>query len=266
MLEKVSPGQPFKPSAAMFNTFIDAATRFQRQQQTGGRPQRSSLRGATTILVCNNTGAGLDRYGVGTIDVPIIGPDDNEDNFLAEPAMSIVEPTAGDGGNVAIVLEPIAQQRFGLAAIAGASLVQISVSDAGHEYAEAKAGDVTQLQSAATGDIRILWAESGTGTVWTLVRLGGGSQPILGDASNPAIMAPASGSIETETAQTDTWDRASPPSGKAGVKLRTMRIAYNDAGDEKLYAFYRDLVFDSRGMLATISAETRVTIDVPDAC
>lgn len=52
-----------------------------------------------------------------------------------------------------------------------------------------------------------------------------------------------------------------------GVEVRvTTRMSYNDAGDEKLYAFHRTFTFDSRGMLATISGETRVEVDTPGAC
>lgn len=78
---------------------------------------------------------------------------------------------------------------------------------------------------------------------------------------------PAGGSIETETAQTDTWDRSIQPEGKDGIKLRVCtRIAYNEAGDQTLYEFTRILTYDSTGKLAAMSAETRTTIDVPEAC
>lgn len=72
---------------------------------------------------------------------------------------------------------------------------------------------------------------------------------------------------ETEAAATDEWDRAEPPEGKDGVTVTMQtRTAYNESGDETLYAYYRNFTYDSRGLLVSISAETRVTIDAPEEC
>lgn len=86
-----------------------------------------------------------------------------------------------------------------------------------------------------------------------------------GTLADPAVILPAA--FETEAAQTDAWDRASPPEGKDGVSIRHQtRTAYVHDGDEKLYAYYRTFTYDSSGKLATISAETRVEVDAPDDC
>ena len=42
-------------------------------------------------------------------------------------------------------------------------------------------------------------------------------------------------------------------------------IAYDHAGDEKLYAFYRDLTLPA-WILPLLSAERRVEIDAPEDC
>lgn len=87
----------------------------------------------------------------------------------------------------------------------------------------------------------------------------------LGTFATPAVILPAD--FETEAAQSDSWDRSAPPGGTDGVSFRVQtRTAYNDLGDEILYAFFRTYVYDSFGKLATISAETRVTVDVPEIC
>lgn len=87
-----------------------------------------------------------------------------------------------------------------------------------------------------------------------------------GAADNPVDILPTGANFETETAQTDTWDREDQGAND-GVTMRlTMRIAYDNAGDEKLYAFYRQFKFDSSGNLKTISAETRKEIDEPGPC
>ncbi len=79
----------------------------------------------------------------------------------------------------------------------------------------------------------------------------------------PTITANAVGtSEEHDEAQTDTWVHTD-----GDVTFTTVtRFAYNDDGDQKLYAFYRDLSYDSEGHLLNISPETRVTIDEPGAC
>ncbi len=69
---------------------------------------------------------------------------------------------------------------------------------------------------------------------------------------------------ETEAAQTDDWDIYTADLN--GKLTMCTRVAYNDAGDETLYAYYRDVFIDHHGRLTGVSAETRVTIDVPEAC
>ena len=86
----------------------------------------------------------------------------------------------------------------------------------------------------------------------------------LGTYSNPATIGSTG---ESETAMVDTWDRSAQVSGEHGVdEIRLTRFAYSDTGDQTLYAFYRTYGLDSRGSVATISAETRVSIDVTEAC
>ncbi len=89
---------------------------------------------------------------------------------------------------------------------------------------------------------------------------------------------PASGTYDTpdaigrtpegaEAADTDTWDRTNPTEGKDGVSKNILTgVGYHDAGDEKLYGYYCTFTFDSIGLLATISAETRYEIDTLVEC
>ena len=95
-----------------------------------------------------------------------------------------------------------------------------------------------------------------------------------GTAVNPYVLTPTPEG--TETADTLVWDIAAPPEVSPAtdpvtyydgvtVKLHT-RSVYNDAGDSVLYGFYRLFTFNSAGLLKTISAETKYTIDTPGAC
>ena len=72
---------------------------------------------------------------------------------------------------------------------------------------------------------------------------------------------------ETEAANTNTFNRASPTTGTDGLSYtRLTRMAFSDTGDQTLYGYYRTEVYDSLGKLVTVSAETRVAIDVPEVC
>ncbi|MFO8007983.1 MAG: hypothetical protein R6V05_09615 [Candidatus Brocadiia bacterium] len=67
---------------------------------------------------------------------------------------------------------------------------------------------------------------------------------------------------ELEPAQADDWDR-----DETALRLRALtRLAYDHQGSQVLYAYYRDLAFDPDGRLVAVSAETRVTVDTPEAC
>jgi len=81
------------------------------------------------------------------------------------------------------------------------------------------------------------------------------------------VVPPVVGTIaETEAAQLDTFDRANQ-GAFAGVDFIVLsRMAYNHLGDQKLYAYYRNMRFDSCGKLSIISGELRVTIDTPEEC
>ena len=41
------------------------------------------------------------------------------------------------------------------------------------------------------------------------------------------------------------------------------RVVYNEAGDHKVYGYYREMLYDTTGKLNSISAETRIEIDAP---
>ena len=82
-------------------------------------------------------------------------------------------------------------------------------------------------------------------------------------AENPDQVGTTS---EIEPAQIDDWDQSDQGEFDGVIVTMQTRSAYNHLGDQKLYAFYRDVKFDVNGRLMTISAETRVTIDTPEVC
>lgn len=123
--------------------------------------------------------------------------------------------------------------------------------------------DVTayDVQGAQTGaaDQKVQgWKVFVHGEWLTLLDLSASAQ--TGTHATPAVMLPST--FETSAAQTDSWDRASPPEGYDGTQMRLQtRMSYDHSGDKKLYAYYRTFVYDSLGLLVSWSAETRVEVD-----
>lgn len=78
-----------------------------------------------------------------------------------------------------------------------------------------------------------------------------------------ATASPVTLSGSGTTADTSTWGRDSDAVGL--VTTDVSRVLWDSTGDV-LYAFTRTKTFDARGMLISVSAETRVTVDTPVAC
>jgi hypothetical protein len=152
------------------------------------------------------------------------------------------------------------------AAVAGVVPVQIDISDANHGFAEVKDNAAASLKSVAIGSAQILWKQTGTGLKWALVRL---NSPLPGALSNPATLGSAAEGLEAATLNTWTRDGTTSGSNYAGVPLdlwTVSRVVYNDLGDKCLYAYLRKLSFDSLGLLRSVSSESRIVIDAPEAC
>ncbi|MBI1389923.1 MAG: hypothetical protein GC154_15895 [bacterium] len=86
------------------------------------------------------------------------------------------------------------------------------------------------------------------------------------DAGSVDTSVAYSHSEHADAANSNSWDRATQSSNR-GVKV-TMQTGtrYDDAGDQTLYAYLRDLTFDADGHLVAISVESKVTIDVTEDC
>lgn len=176
-LKKVGQGTPFKPQAADWNAFVDAAlaNRGISADRKSGAISVSNNSDNGIILVQNDSGADLDQFAVVSLDSILITPTDNEDYFRHHTPVFSGKAVAS--GNIskpfAILQEPLKTGFLGQAMAAGVTPVKIAVSDASHAFAELAA---TGLQSAASGIVRILWKESGTGSKWAVIHFpaGGG--------------------------------------------------------------------------------------------
>ena len=183
MSEKGRPGRiepgPLRGqiSARAWNRAQDAADIVlgQRSDGTAAGPSDASP-AYTGILAKNDTATVVNRWGVlsvaGVVFTPSGATGNATQQFQDQPVLSGGLPTGGSAFVVAV--EPIAAGKIGRVAVAGVVQAKINITDAGHGFAKAKDGDLTQLSSADAGDAKILWKEGSTGPAkWAIVRFGG---------------------------------------------------------------------------------------------
>jgi hypothetical protein len=172
---KVRTGDPLRIPAAAYNAFIDAAHLARRIDPDALRDP--ALPGAREhlVLVRNDSGEDLPRFGILGIAGPIIEPgaEGNEDEFKRRAAIIGAAITATDEyvGRFVVAREPIASGRIGWAVIRGATPAMVNVIDEDHGHADTYP-DEQFLRSGFTGAARILWKEPGAGQKLAVVEIG----------------------------------------------------------------------------------------------
>jgi hypothetical protein len=167
--QRALAGTPFRPSAGAWNKMLDAARAFEAGAGVPGGVAVPHL----LVRVRNDTGGDLADGSVLALGVSILD--------ITVPLRVLPAPMfAGDTPAAVtdafcVLIEPIPDGKFGLAAISGVVPVEVNVTDAGHGYATPTAASAARLTSAASGPARILDRESGTGNVDAVVLLGGGA-------------------------------------------------------------------------------------------
>lgn len=171
-LDYIAPGSPAFPTinAGMLNAIISAV----KGIQTGKNTSRSDTINLATDVVyaINNSPTNADIYDVLTFDNVglTIANEQDQINFQRRPLFSIITPATSDDFPV-VALEPIPRYAIGRVAIGGIVTCTVNVTDAAHEYANPTAGNRTKMTSAATGQCRILWKDTGTGDKTAVVYL-----------------------------------------------------------------------------------------------
>ena len=249
-LKKVKSGDPLKIPAATFNTFVDTARDYQARKHQQGQGSRAAVRHSGLVLVKNASGADRQRFDVLGVNGPIFTPADAEDAFKNAVALVGVTPSqAGHAGKFVILLEPVAAGEIGLACAEGVCPVHIYVEDEAFEFADVNNGAPSSLKTSRTGAATILWRESGTGTVWAVVKI---ANAIIGTHNNPKVLG-GSG----ETADTEEWDIDSQEAGFDGVQFKPFRLYWSGTSGDPVYQFIRTPTYDSIGRLVYVSAEAR---------
>ena len=215
-LTKVKSGDPLRISARTFNTFVDTALDYQQKMQNVHRTDRRAFRDTGVVSVKNISGSDRGRFDVLGIDGVVFTPTDSLDAFKNQLALKGDTPSAAShAGKFVILLEPIGNGEIGMSCVDGICPVQVYVEDEAFEMADVRDGDCSTLAAVSNGSAMILWRETGTGTVWAVVKLGvPGGTAVSGTGGFPAKVVSADGSAtytmreQTLTAQGDFIDKA----------------------------------------------------------
>ena len=174
--QHVKPGDKLRIAAEQIN-FLNGLMRpdtgFKGPALPGYEPGRN------VIMARNSSGGDLNRWGVLAITGIEINPSEGETkrrSFEEMPCVVGTMPSATTGAAFCIAVEPIKAGKVGRVVVAGVVQARLTVGGGGSgDRAKPHASRET-LQLGADGPARVLWRQSGTGTVWGLVRIddGGG--------------------------------------------------------------------------------------------
>lgn len=190
-----------------------------------GPTSKPSDAGSTFIVVRNDTGAALEFGSV----LAITGVPNEPDTatkldlfkYGGNALVTVDIPTSADAGKFVVLQEPCPIDGYARAVISGPAKVQINVTDAAHGFADVTDGDETLLTSGTTG-VPILYKQSGTGTKWAIVNIGGGS----GGASSYLVTVVKDGGV---VGPPSTWTYTCTQVGGslawAAVANRTLRAS-----------------------------------------
>lgn len=155
---RVTTGERFRPDARTWNAMVAAGEALARPTAFGSvRPQNEPLPPGV-ILVRNDTGSTIPRYGAVGFDGPILAAD--APGFPEKVAMIAKEPDAETVLHFAVTLEPIGDGRTGWARLRGLMIATVNVRTEG----DLTCGPIPSshvLQSGEPG-CEIVWLDSGS--------------------------------------------------------------------------------------------------------
>lgn len=234
-LKKVLPGQDLSIPAQAYNAFIDAALAHRgAKSQSVAANERQYSRHPGLVRVRNNTAGVFARFAPVGLNGVAIEPSAYLASFQNTPIFNAVAPGASTYlGKFAVLQEPLASGLVGDAVLSGITVAQISVQHATHDRADVDASGGTSLVTSYYGGAEILYAESGTGTRWAVLRIGSFVAPVLKATADAEIAVGSSGSVTIK---------------RTGVGAQTVTAHLNwmdgsqkvSSGNELLVQFFRD--------------------------
>lgn len=252
-LPRVSPGQPFRPSASAHNRTAIAVERVELWSRTTPPGSLPGFSPPIVFDVKNDSGTDIPLYGVVEPSGTVFTPSDNLVSFQNGPAVVAAVPTAACRGRFGVAITPIEDGRVGQVVFSGCVVCQVEITDPNVNEVAEIVGDVTKLRTAAHGTARIIAREPGTsGTKWALVQLGVGREP--GIRWLPTAASLVGGSDPPQYKYT-LRRAASSASGVMSIP----------SGSETVYAFndWEDQDDPWHGQSATPGASTELTVAGP---
>jgi hypothetical protein len=177
MYPRRTAGKKAAISAGGWNAAMAAAEAHeidQRYRQVPGRDL--PILAATTIEVLNDSGEDRRRGQVLGLDDWLMDPEDDPakaSELFENPVLKGIVPRIKKHWDAFVVLPfGLGKKEIGPGILAGLAVVKIDVTNDAHRFAGVKDDDATLLKSQASGCVRILKRQSGTGEKWAIVQLG----------------------------------------------------------------------------------------------
>lgn len=131
------------------------------------------------VWIKNGTESDISRFGVMEVTTPIVNSADYPEEFYGHVAVNVAELSASDvpPGRFAVAYEPIKAGHTGRGILTGVHAISAVVTDAGHRFLRAVAGEPL-LQSCAAGEIPIVSKPDGTGTLGVIASFTPAAAPL----------------------------------------------------------------------------------------
>lgn len=156
---KVGRGDPLKVSASTWNSIMDVVRWYKRHGQQLDKQAGifDSIKSNLVVLIKNQLGYNLDSsFKILRLSSPLLDVADDPHTTNRRVAFDAFAPvSAGDA--IVITQTPCEYELITKAVVTGITVCKVRMNNPAHEWANPIAGQVDYLDSAETGQARILW-------------------------------------------------------------------------------------------------------------
>lgn len=218
-LRRPQRGDPLKIPAFVYSEMLDTVefVRGLRRSESASMVRLARDRGL--VKVKNESGSDVARFGILGVDgiIAAINPTDNLAAWKNEPVLSGNTPDTDDHyGKFVVLVEPLADDAIGWGLASGVVPAQVAYAYSDSPYADIGDGDADKLADGEGGAAQVLYKESGTGTKWSIVRLGTPWYPTLKGTFDSDVTA--SGDTTVSVGSTSRNITANVPVGPGSGK------------------------------------------------
>jgi hypothetical protein len=179
--KRLSRGDKVNIVARSWNVLMEMGEKYAAKNGGGGSAgQVSPITRPNVVVIRNDSGGNLVAGNVLGISDVCFDYADEPNEFIAETQFAGITPTtASHAGKFAVLTEPIIDGESGQAVVYGICAAQVNIVTSGDKWCDVTNSDATKLTSGSTGSAQILFAPSGTGTKWCVIRIGGSASESL---------------------------------------------------------------------------------------